>query len=104
VSITKVVALFTTNPTKFCLQFSEFFTIFYAFYKFQPKVKHYLRSIFHRGPWKLFRLTPRPLVRVKLPGKSWPLAIGSLGMVAGGAGPNSGAPAPDLARESGERG
>jgi hypothetical protein len=35
VSITKVVVLFTTNRTKFSLDFSEFSTIFYAFYKFQ---------------------------------------------------------------------
>jgi hypothetical protein len=35
VSITKVVGFFTENPTKLSLHFSEFSTIFYAFYKFQ---------------------------------------------------------------------
>jgi hypothetical protein len=35
VSIIKVVGRYTTNPTKFSLHFSEFSTIFYAFYKFQ---------------------------------------------------------------------
>jgi hypothetical protein len=34
VSITKVVVFCTKNPTKLSLQFSEFSTIFYAFYKF----------------------------------------------------------------------
>jgi hypothetical protein len=34
VSITKVVVFSTTNPTKLSLNFSEFSTIFYAFYKF----------------------------------------------------------------------
>jgi hypothetical protein len=33
--ITKVVGLFTTNPTKLVLHFSEFSTIFYGFYKNQ---------------------------------------------------------------------
>jgi hypothetical protein len=32
------------NPKKLSLHFSEVSTIFYAFYKFQPKVKHYLRN------------------------------------------------------------
>jgi hypothetical protein len=32
--ITKVVVFFTTNPKKLVLQFSEFSTIFYTFYKF----------------------------------------------------------------------
>jgi hypothetical protein len=44
VSITKVVGFFTTNPKKLSLHFSEVSTIFYAFYKFQTKVKHYLRN------------------------------------------------------------
>jgi hypothetical protein len=51
----KSCVFFTTNPTKLSLHFSEFSTIFYAFYKIQPKVEHYLRSIFHRGPWKTFQ-------------------------------------------------
>jgi hypothetical protein len=37
VSITKVVVCFTTNPIKLSLQFSEFSTHFYAFYKFLQK-------------------------------------------------------------------
>jgi hypothetical protein len=35
VSITKVIVFSTTNSTKLSLHFSEFSTIFYAFYKFQ---------------------------------------------------------------------
>jgi hypothetical protein len=35
VSITKVVVLYTMNPTKLSLHFSEFCTNFYTFYKFQ---------------------------------------------------------------------
>jgi hypothetical protein len=35
--VTKVVALFTWNPTKLSLQFSDFSTIFYRFYKIEPK-------------------------------------------------------------------
>jgi hypothetical protein len=46
VSITKVLVLFTRSPTKLGLLFSEFSTIFYGIYKFQPKVKHYLRNQF----------------------------------------------------------
>jgi hypothetical protein len=34
-SITKVVGFSTTNTKKLSLHFSEFSTIFYAFYKFQ---------------------------------------------------------------------
>jgi membrane protein insertase Oxa1/YidC/SpoIIIJ len=32
-SITEVVGSFKTNPTKLCLHFSKFSTIFYAIYK-----------------------------------------------------------------------
>jgi hypothetical protein len=67
-------------------QFSEFSTIFYAFYKFLQTTNTIEDSFRTEVPGKLFRFTPRPLVHVKLPGKSWTLAIGSLGMVAGGAG------------------
>jgi hypothetical protein len=41
VSITKVIVFFTTNPKKLILQFYEFSTNFYTFYKFLPKGVHY---------------------------------------------------------------
>jgi hypothetical protein len=41
VTITKVVVLFTTIPTKLSLHFSEFATNFYTFYKFLQKGVHY---------------------------------------------------------------
>jgi hypothetical protein len=37
IRITKVVAVFTTNRTKLGLHFSDFPTIVYGIYKFQPK-------------------------------------------------------------------
>jgi hypothetical protein len=75
VSITKVVVLFTTIPTKFSLQFSEFSTNFYAFYKIQAKVKHYLRTIFHRVPGSFCRFTTIPLLHTKHPGINPDLAM-----------------------------
>jgi hypothetical protein len=104
VSITKVVLFFTTNPTKLSLKFSEFSTIFHAFYKFLQTRYTIEVIVLHRSPWKTFQIYTKPLVRVKLPGKSWPLAIGSLGIVADGAGPNSGAPASESAGEREEDG
>jgi hypothetical protein len=56
----KVVGFFTTNPTKLSLHFSESSTIFYVFYKIRPKVKHYLRIKFHRGPWNFLAFTDIP--------------------------------------------
>jgi hypothetical protein len=67
VSITKVVEFFTTNPTKLSLHFSEFSTIFYGIYKIQPKVKHYLRTNFHRGPWKFLQIHNHTLTLHKTP-------------------------------------
>jgi hypothetical protein len=40
VSITKAVVFFTTKPAKFILQFSEFSTNFYTFYKFLQQGVH----------------------------------------------------------------
>jgi hypothetical protein len=54
----------------FSLQFSEFSTNFYAFYKIQPKVKHYLRTIFHRGPWKFLQIHNHTLTSHKTPQKN----------------------------------
>jgi hypothetical protein len=56
----KSCRIFTTNPTKLSLHFSESSTIFYVFYKIQPKVKHYLRIKFHRGPWNFLAFTDIP--------------------------------------------
>jgi hypothetical protein len=38
------------NPTKFVLHFSDFYVVFYAIYKFQPKLKYYLRITLQLGP------------------------------------------------------
>jgi hypothetical protein len=52
VSITKVVVLFTTNPTKLSLHFSEFSTIFYAFYIFL-QMEYTIEDVtLRRGPRK----------------------------------------------------
>jgi hypothetical protein len=52
VSITKVVVFFTKNPTKLSLHFSEFSTIFYAFYKFQQFANTIGDTVLRWGPWK----------------------------------------------------
>jgi hypothetical protein len=52
VSITKVVVFFTANPTKSVLYFSEFSTIFYAFYKFLQKGYTIEDVSLRLGPWK----------------------------------------------------
>jgi hypothetical protein len=52
VSITKVVVLFTKVPTKFSLQFSEFSSIFYTFYKIQQKGYTIEDVSLRLGPWK----------------------------------------------------
>jgi hypothetical protein len=52
VSITKVVVFSTTNPTKLVLHFSEFSTIFYAFYKFQQNGSTIKDVSLRLGPWK----------------------------------------------------
>jgi hypothetical protein len=62
------VVFSTTNPTKLSLQFSEFSTIFYAFYKFQQKTNTISEQTFKQAPGKIWPFT------------MWPLAI------AGGAG------------------
>jgi hypothetical protein len=52
VSITKVVVLFTMNPTKFVLYFSKFSTIFYVFHKFQQNGYTIEDALLRLGPWK----------------------------------------------------
>jgi hypothetical protein len=41
------------NPTILVLHFSDFSTIFYGFYNFQPKHQYYLRTPLHAGHWKV---------------------------------------------------
>jgi hypothetical protein len=63
VSITIVVVLFTAVPTKFSLQFYEFSTNFYAFYKIQQIAYTSEDTLLHRSPWKEMRArnwVPRP--------------------------------------------
>jgi hypothetical protein len=65
-SITKVVVFSTTNPTKFSLNFSEFFTIFYTFYKFQQMGYTIEDAILRSDPWKDLgprNWVPRPTER-----------------------------------------
>jgi hypothetical protein len=47
------VGLFTTNPTKLVLHFSDFSMILYAIYKNQQKHLYYLRITLQQGPWKV---------------------------------------------------
>jgi hypothetical protein len=49
------------NPAKLVLHFSDFSVIFYTIYKFQPKLKYYLRITLCSGPWKLQVLTKNTL-------------------------------------------
>jgi hypothetical protein len=61
VRITKVVVFFTTNPRKLVLQFSEFSTIFYTFYKFLQICNTIEDVLLHRDPQKdLKSLQPGP--------------------------------------------
>jgi hypothetical protein len=84
VSITKVVVLFTTKPTKLSLYFCKFFTIFYAFYKFLQK-EYTIEDSFCTGVLRIFySLTDRPLVCTKHPAKKSGLAIGPFAMGGGG--------------------
>jgi hypothetical protein len=82
VSITKVVLFLTTNPTKLVLHFSEFFTIFYTFYKFQQNGYTIEDVTLRRGPRKDFgprNWVPRPTgrrARRKSGGSSGALARG----------------------------
>jgi hypothetical protein len=50
--ITEVVVIFTTNPTKLVLHFSDVSTIFWRIYKIQQKLQHYLRLSFANRPLK----------------------------------------------------
>jgi hypothetical protein len=43
----KSCSIFTMNPTKLSLHFSEFATIFYAIYKNHQNID----SLLHQGPW-----------------------------------------------------
>jgi hypothetical protein len=52
VSITKVVVLITRYQTKLVLHFSEFPTIFYAFYKSLQKEYTIEDASLRLGPWK----------------------------------------------------
>jgi hypothetical protein len=85
VSITKVVAFSTTNPTKLSLHLSEFSMGFYAFYKFQ-QFAYTVKIPFCTGdPTKIGNVTTMPLVCNKHPRKTGGLAIGALDMGGGGA-------------------
>jgi hypothetical protein len=59
-SLTKVVVFFTTNLKKFSLQFSEFSTNFYAFYKFLQKVFTIADPFYTRLPRNRPSLIDRP--------------------------------------------
>jgi hypothetical protein len=57
---TKVVGLFTRNPKKLSLHFSDFPTNFYGFYKFQQKAFTIEESTMQTGPWKILSFTTMP--------------------------------------------
>jgi hypothetical protein len=85
-SITKVVVLFTTNPTKLSLYFSEFSTNFYAFYKFQLTLFTIGDSLCTGTPRKFQNFTNTPPVHGKHPRTKRGLAIRPLAMGGGDAG------------------
>jgi hypothetical protein len=87
VSITKVVAFFTTNPKKLVLHFL-FFLLFSTEFTRIINLNLQLKLQFC----------------AEVPGKNWGQAMWPLAMVAGGAGPNSGAPALESAGEREEDG
>jgi hypothetical protein len=93
VSITKVVVFFTTNPTKFSLQFSKFATNFYAFYKFLQTANTIEDSTRTEVPGIFYSLTDRSLVCSKHPAKKSGLAIEPLAMGGGVLAGNPAAPA-----------
>jgi hypothetical protein len=90
VSITKVVVFFTTNPIILVLHFSEFSTIFYAFYKFLQKEYTIEDSFYTVTPAKNQTLADRSLVHgfnlgkisivTHLPFRRW---VGSPAVIAG---------------------
>jgi hypothetical protein len=93
VSITKVVALFTTIPTKFSLHISEFLRFFYTFYKFLQTGYTIEVSFCTRVLRIFYSLTDTPRVCITLPTKNLGLAIGPLAMGGGRLAGNSAAPA-----------
>jgi hypothetical protein len=94
------VLFFTTNPTKFSLQFSEFSTNCYAFYKFLQKVFTIADPFYTRVPRNLPSITDRPLICTKHPARRSGLAIEPLAMGGGGL---AGIPAAPTALPAGER-
>jgi hypothetical protein len=101
VSITKVVVLFTRNPTKFSLQFSEFSTICYTFYKFLKTRYTFEDSFRTEAPGKNQTLADRSLVHGFNPGKisivinlPFRRRVGSPAAMAGRPWPTSGAVLP----------
>jgi hypothetical protein len=78
VSRTKVVVLFTTNPTKLSLHFSKFSTIFYAIYNFQQIGYTIEDALLRLDPWKELgpsNWVPRPKGR---PARRNPAALAML--------------------------
>jgi hypothetical protein len=83
--MTKVVVLFTTNPTKSSWHFSEFSKIFYTFYKFQQIGYTIEDALLRLDPWK--ELGPSNWVPRPSPESSG--SGGSPGRVRGGARPHA---------------
>jgi hypothetical protein len=99
VSITNVAVFFTTNPTKFVLQFSKFSTNFYTFYKFQ-QVVNTIEVSFCTGDLRSFGcLTGRSSLCMEAPRKIRGFTIGSLGSAGGAGGRIPASPPPLLAGE-----
>jgi hypothetical protein len=73
VSITKVVGFFTTTPIKLSLHFSEFSTIFYAFYNIQEFTTTIEDSLCTGAPKTFQSLKVTPLDCTKPLGRICPL-------------------------------
>jgi hypothetical protein len=100
VSITKVVVFFTTNPTKFGLQFSEFLRISTYFTSFCNRGFTIEDPSFNLVLRIFYSLPDRSLVCAKHPAKRSGIAIGPLAM--GGSG-LAGNPAQKTVLLTGER-
>jgi hypothetical protein len=84
----EVAVLVTQSTEKLVLQFLDFSTILYAFYKMLPKHTRGKDSFREKAPGKIWMLTDMPFVCAKGPGITWVLAMWPLGQGGGAAGRN----------------
>jgi hypothetical protein len=67
VVLCKSCRIFHQNPTKLCLHFSVFSSIFYEFSKFQQNCFTIEVSTLHRGPWTFLQIHNHALCSHKTP-------------------------------------